>query len=74
MTLKSRRLHLTWGRQETNTTPFKGHLDEARIALSCTLGGKKYEIVRQMASVQSCVPCQALLFVAWNLWILLRGS
>jgi hypothetical protein len=42
MTLKSRRLHPTWGRQETNTTPFKGHLKdgkEARIALSCILGG-----------------------------------
>jgi len=43
MTLKSRRLHLTWGRQETNTAPFKGHLKdwekEARIALSCTFGG-----------------------------------
>jgi hypothetical protein len=43
MTLKSRRLHLTWGRQETNTTPLKGHLkdweEEARIALSFTLEG-----------------------------------
>jgi len=70
MTLKSRRLHLTWGRQEKNSTPFKGHLkyweEEAIITLSCILGGE-YEVIRQMASVEGCVQCQALLFVVWNL-------
>jgi hypothetical protein len=77
MTLKSRRLYLIWGRQETNTKLFKGHLkdweEEARIALSCILGGGN-EVVRQLASAQGCVPCQALLFVVWNLWILLTES
>ena len=48
MTLKSRRLHLTWGRQETNTTSFRGHLkaweEEARITLSCILGEKNMRL------------------------------
>jgi len=48
VTLKSRRLHLTWRRQEANTTAFKGNLknweEEARIALSCILGEKNMRL------------------------------